>query len=161
MLTGNRLAELADLDPLGTLTQLTHLVLLENPVARKPNYRLWVLWRCRSVRFLDFVKVREAEREQAAELFGEDEKSMTDLAKSIVQARSATGAAAAAAVDGDAANGIGGRVKLSAKERKRVELMIRNAKSLAEIARLEKELNEGRIPGGVLADDDDDDDMED
>ena len=40
------------------------------------------------------------------------------------------------------------RVKLTEKEKKRVEALIRNAKSLAEITRLEKELNEGRIPGG-------------
>ena len=40
------------------------------------------------------------------------------------------------------------RVKLTDKEKKRVESLIRNAKSLQEIARLEKELNEGRIPGG-------------
>lgn len=45
---------------------------------------------------------------------------------------------------GDKAN----RVKLTEKEKKRVELLIRNAKSLQEISRLEKELNEGRIPGG-------------
>ena len=42
------------------------------------------------------------------------------------------------------------RVKLTDKEKKRVEELIRNAKSLQEIARLEKELNEGRIPGGVI-----------
>lgn len=42
------------------------------------------------------------------------------------------------------------RVKLTAAERKRVEQMIREAKSLQEITRLEKELNEGRIPGGAL-----------
>ncbi len=40
------------------------------------------------------------------------------------------------------------RVKLTEKEKKRVEGLIRNAKSLQEITRLEKELNEGRIPGG-------------
>ena len=40
------------------------------------------------------------------------------------------------------------RIKLTDKERKRVEALIRNAKSLQEITRLEKELNEGRIPGG-------------
>jgi len=28
--------------------------------------------------------------------------------------------------------------------------MIRNAKSLAEITRLERELNEGRVPGGIM-----------
>lgn len=44
------------------------------------------------------------------------------------------------------------RVKLTEREKKRVEEMIRNAKSLQEITKLEKELNEGRIPGGALAD---------
>lgn len=42
------------------------------------------------------------------------------------------------------------RVKLTEKEKKRVEEMIRNAKSLQEIARLEKDLSEGRVPGGML-----------
>jgi len=46
-------------------------------------------------------------------------------------------------------SGSGVRVKLTEKERKRVEVMIRNAKSLADITRLERELNEGRVPGGV------------
>ena len=40
------------------------------------------------------------------------------------------------------------RIKLTEKEKKRLESLIKNAKSLQEIARLEKELNEGRIPGG-------------
>lgn len=41
------------------------------------------------------------------------------------------------------------RVKLTDKERKKVEEMIRNAKSLQDIIRLEKELNEGRVPTGA------------
>jgi U2 small nuclear ribonucleoprotein A' len=49
------------------------------------------------------------------------------------------------------------RVKLTEKERRRVEKMIREAKNLQEIARLEKELNEGRIPGGALGSDPDND----
>lgn len=40
------------------------------------------------------------------------------------------------------------RVKLTEKEKKRVERLIKNAKSLQEIARLEKELNDGRVPQG-------------
>jgi U2 small nuclear ribonucleoprotein A' len=35
VLTGNNLAELADLDVLGRLPRLTHLVLLDNPVTKK------------------------------------------------------------------------------------------------------------------------------
>lgn len=46
------------------------------------NYRYWVIWRCPSVRFLDFAKVKDAERERATELFGSaDEPS--ELAKTV------------------------------------------------------------------------------
>ena len=45
------------------------------------------------------------------------------------------------------------RVKLTDKERKKVEELIRNAKSLQEIIRLEKELNDGRVPAGAQGDD--------
>jgi U2 small nuclear ribonucleoprotein A' len=44
------------------------------------------------------------------------------------------------------------RVKLTDKERKRVEELIRNAKSLQEIIKLEKELNEGRVPAAAQGD---------
>lgn len=46
------------------------------------------------------------------------------------------------------------RVKLTDKERKKVEELIRNAKSLQEIIRLEKELNEGRVPAAAMGLDD-------
>ncbi len=46
------------------------------------------------------------------------------------------------------------RVKLTDKERKKVEELIRNAKSLQDIIRLEKELNEGRIPAAAQGADD-------
>lgn len=41
------------------------------------------------------------------------------------------------------------RVKLTDIERKKVEQLIRNAKSLQDIQRLEKELNEGRVPAAA------------
>ena len=57
----------------------------------------------------------------------------------------------------DVPNGVSGRaqgekvmrVKLSETERKRVAEMIKNAKSFQEISRLEKDLQEGRIPAGA------------
>ena len=61
---------------------------------------------------------------------------------------------ASSLANGTAAAGAGAagdksyRVKLTEKERKRVEALIRNAKSLQEITRLEKELNDGRVPQG-------------
>jgi U2 small nuclear ribonucleoprotein A' len=156
VLTANNMSELADLDPLRNLTHLNHLVLLENPVTRKEHYRYWVIWRIPSVRFLDYQKVKDAERAKAKELFGTAEEP-TALASKIIGIKSRTfnvpsGGAERAPADKAV------RVKLTEKERKRVEKMIREARSLQEITRLEKELNEGRIPGGALDAGEDSDD---
>ncbi|KAF1817402.1 U2 small nuclear ribonucleo protein A [Eremomyces bilateralis CBS 781.70] len=150
VLAQNNLAELADLDPLATFKYLTHLVLTENPVTTKQNYRYWVLWRCRNVRFLDYQKVKKAERDKADELFGTQEEPSA-LAAKIMGVKSRTFDIPSADMNGEPSSKVN-RVKLTDKERKRVEELIRNAKSLSEITRLEKELNEGRIPGGVHPD---------
>jgi len=41
------------------------------------------------------------------------------------------------------------RIKLTDAERKRLQERIQKADSLEEIIRLEKELNEGRLPSGI------------
>ena len=41
------------------------------------------------------------------------------------------------------------RIKLTDDERKRLQERIKQADSLEEIIRLEKELNEGRLPTGI------------
>ncbi|KAJ5326063.1 hypothetical protein MYU51_010785 [Penicillium brevicompactum] len=156
VLTANNLSELADLDPLRQLTHLTHLTLLENPVTRKENYRHWVIWRIPSVRFFDYQKVTDVERTKAAELFGTAEEP-SSLASKILGVKSRT-FDVPAATSAPAEKGV--RVQLTDAERKRVEKMIREAKSLQEITRLEKELNEGRIPGGALGDADGDQAMQ-
>lgn len=43
------------------------------------------------------------------------------------------------------------RIKLTDPERKRLQERIKKASSLEEIARLEKELSEGRLPAGIYA----------
>ncbi|PYH49778.1 U2 snRNP complex subunit LEA1 [Aspergillus saccharolyticus JOP 1030-1] len=152
-LTANAVAELADLDPLRGLSGLTHLVVLENPVTRKEHYRHYLIWRIPSLRFLDYQKIKDAERAKVTELFGTAEEPSA-LASKIMGVKSRTfdvpashpGAAGGGAAGGDRAV----RVKLTEKERKRVEKLIREAKSLQEISRLERELNEGRIPGGAV-----------
>ncbi|KAK4865653.1 hypothetical protein LT330_009086 [Penicillium expansum] len=151
VLTDNNVSELADLDPLRTLGRLTHLCLLQNPVTRKENYRYWTIWRIPSVRFLDFQKVTDAERATAKELFGTYEEP-SSLASKIMGVKSRTFDVSAPAERTPAEKGV--RVQLTEKERKRVEQLIRDAKSLQEITKLEKELNEGRIPGGADADGD-------
>lgn len=121
------------------------------------NYRYWVIWLLPSVRFLDYQRVKDVERVQAKELFGTiDEPSA--LASKIMGIKSRTFDVSSAAAE-RAPTDKSIRVKLTASERKRVEQMIRDAKSLQEITRLEKELNEGRIPGGALGAEDADGDV--
>ncbi|KAI9729295.1 MAG: U2 snRNP complex subunit [Cirrosporium novae-zelandiae] len=148
VLTANHMAELADLDPLMRFHKLTHLVLMENPVTRKENYRYWVIWRCPSVRFLDYQRIRDAERHKASELFGTYEEP-SELASKIMHIKSHTSGAVSSTTDGAPVfTSKSTRVQLTDEQRKHVEKLIREAKSLAEITRLEKELNEGRVPGG-------------
>ncbi|PQE23941.1 U2 small nuclear ribonucleo A protein [Rutstroemia sp. NJR-2017a WRK4] len=179
VLTANNFSELADLDVLGGFARLLSLVLMENPVARKEVGWLfllgsawderrygdgklegeestfgtesweWILFRCPSVRFLDYKKVKQAERERAQELFGTVAEPSA-LASKIMGIKSKTFDTSSAA-NGTSANAPNKnyRVKLTDKERKKVEELIKNAKSLQEIIRLEKELNEGRVPVGA------------
>jgi U2 small nuclear ribonucleoprotein A' len=93
--------------------------------------------------------VKDVERQKGRELFG-SEAEPSALASKIMGTKSRTFDVGAAPTNGRAAPAEKSmRVKLTESERKRVEKMIREAKSLQEIARLEKELNDGRIPAGA------------
>ncbi|KAI8960825.1 L domain-like protein [Daldinia sp. FL1419] len=149
-LESNSLSELADIDPLGSFPRLTHLVLRDNPITKKEHYRYWVLWRCPTVRFLDFEKVKDAERKQAATLFGTAEEP-TDLASKIMGTKPKafdSALPANGATSGSLPTRMS-RIKLTEKEKKRLQDMIKKATSLDEITRLEAMLREGRIPAGV------------
>lgn len=160
-LAANSLAELADLDVLAKLGQLTHLVLADNPVTKKEHYREWVLWRCPGVRFLDYVKVKEVERQRGKELFGEGEE-ITELAGRIMGIKSKSFDLAATTSDtkgGDRGSGGGetsklSRLKLTDKEKRKLQELIKKASTLEEITRLEKALLEGRLPPGIMVGDD-------
>jgi len=151
VLTANHVKELADLEGLNGCGALTHLSLLENPVTRKEHYRLYLIWSIPSLRFLDFQRVREVEREQARELFGAAD-APSELAAQIkgVKTRTFDVSAPGTGVNGQA-DGVrkGVRTQLTDTEKKRVQELIKNAKSLAEITRIEKDLAEGRIPQGA------------
>lgn len=113
------------------------------------NYRYWIIWRIPSIRFLDFQKVKDAERQKSKDLFGTEEQPSV-LASKLMGTKSKTFDVGAASTDARAApTEKSMRVKLTETEKKRVEKMIREAKSLQEIARLEKELSDGRIPAGA------------
>ena len=62
VLSQNRLSSFVELDALAGLANLRRLSLVGNPVARKPHYRTYVVFRFPQLRELDFARVRDAER---------------------------------------------------------------------------------------------------
>ncbi|KAK3391043.1 leucine-rich repeat-domain-containing protein [Podospora didyma] len=169
VLTSNNLSELSDLEVLAGFPRLTHLVLIDNPATKKEvrhcldastnpleNYRYWVLARCPSVRFLDYQKVKLAERVHATELFGTVQEP-TELGKQIMGIKSKTFDVMTSSNAATGANSSKlSRLKLTDKERQKLQDLIKKATSLEEIIRLEKALNEGRLPAGIIVDGDDD-----
>ncbi|CAK9163211.1 unnamed protein product [Ilex paraguariensis] len=59
VLTSNRLTNLVEIDPLASLLKLQFLSLLDNNITKKPNYRLYVIHKLKSLRLLDFRKVKQ------------------------------------------------------------------------------------------------------
>ena len=112
------------------------------------NYRYYFLWRCPQIRFLDFQKVKDAERNQAKQLFGTFD-APTELAQSIIAVRSGKVQSYSAA---PTVNGAGGkqRLKITETEKKKFEALVRKAKTLAEVQKLEKMFSEGRLPAEVV-----------
>lgn len=58
VLTNNRIVNLVEIDPLASLRELKFLCLLDNNITKKPNYRLYVIHKLKSLRSLDFNKVK-------------------------------------------------------------------------------------------------------
>jgi U2 small nuclear ribonucleoprotein A' len=99
--------------------------------------------------------VKDAERKRAEELFGTADEP-TELASKIMGIKSKAFDTAAAPGDPSGSTSSGGglatrmsRIKLTEKEKKRLQDMIKKATSLDEITRLETMLREGRLPAGV------------
>lgn len=59
ILTNNNVTELGDLEPLRELRCLKYLSLLGNPVTGRKLYREWLVWRIKSLRVLDFQRIRD------------------------------------------------------------------------------------------------------
>lgn len=111
------------------------------------NYRPWVVFLCPSVRFLDFVRVTDAERSKAEKLFG-TAKEPSELARQIKSQKS-QGLIVPTFTNGSDSNA---KERIYTEEEKaKMRAAIKNSKSITEMASLEKEWQEGRIPAYILA----------
>ncbi|KAJ3099258.1 U2 small nuclear ribonucleoprotein [Phlyctochytrium planicorne] len=144
ILTSNMISELGDLDILSKFPELTHLSLLDNPVATKKHYRLYVLHLCPKLRVLDFRHVWDKERAEAKALFAGD--SGRQLASNLSSSRAGEGGEVAPRKAAPARTQTA--PSLSAEEAARIREAIKNAKTLEEIEKLKRQLEGGVVPGG-------------
>lgn len=145
VLSNNRLNNLQDLDPLWTLPKLQYLSLVDNPVTKQPNYRLYLIAKCKHLKVLDFRKVKLKERQQAAARFGGGAVE-TSGAKTFDPDEELAGATANAGVDMEEDTPMKGPTPESLTA---IKAAIANASTLEEVQRLENALKTGIVPSAV------------
>ncbi|KAG0226768.1 U2 small nuclear ribonucleoprotein A' [Actinomortierella wolfii] len=149
VLTNNALQELADIEGLAGLQRLEYLSLLDNPLTKKKYYRLWVIWKIKSLRVLDFQKVKLSERQEGKKLF-ETKSGPSALAESITAQKSSTF---------EPGEGVPQPLKtsvptltLTKEEQDTIREALAKATTLDEITRLEAALKEGKMPSHLIKD---------
>mmetsp|Transcript_8650 Transcript_8650/g.14910 ORF Transcript_8650/g.14910 Transcript_8650/m.14910 type:complete len:333 (+) Transcript_8650:56-1054(+) len=156
ILTNNKLANLQDLDPLAAFTKLTMLSLVGNPVIERPNYRLYVISKCKALKVLDFKKVKLKEREESNKVFPTEEAAAAHGANTFdadaeyeaqtQAAQQGAGQPAPAQPAKAVAAPAAARKGPTPEQLIAIKAAIANAATLDEIRRLEEALTTGHLP---------------
>lgn len=146
VLTNNRLLNLAEIDPLASFPKLQFLSLLDNNITKKPNYRLYVIHKLKSLRVLDFKKVRQKERVEAANLFASKEAE-DDVEKSALKTFTPGEVLVSEEIPKEEA--VSKVVPPTPEQIIAIKAAIVNSQTLEEVARLEKALKSGELPANL------------
>ncbi|CAI0610294.1 unnamed protein product [Linum tenue] len=146
VLTNNRLVNLVEIDPLASLPKLQFLSLLDNNITKRPNYRLYVIFKLKSLRVLDFKKVKAKERAEAEILFASKEVE-EEAKKEVVKPFTPAEAPIDVDVAGEQQNAK--VVGPTPEQIIAIKAAIVNSQTLEEVARLEKALSTGQLPADL------------
>ena len=124
VLHNNNFRTCAELHPLVDLPRLQRLSLVDNPVTRLPDYRLFVIARLPNLKQLDYARVTPEERAAATELFGKQ--------ASLTAANSAGGAAAGAQQQQPSS------AAMTDSQKEHIARLIQSATSLEDMKRIEE-----------------------
>ncbi|CAF0746753.1 unnamed protein product [Didymodactylos carnosus] len=140
ILSNNNIQELSDIDPLASLTKLTHISLTRNPIAMKKDYRLYVIHTLPNIRTLDFNRIRLKEKEAARKMFKTKSKEAAknkNKSKTFVPGEG---------LDGKPQQQTSQTPKISKKDTEAIKKAILEAKSFEEVEKLKAILQSGQIP---------------
>jgi len=162
ILSNNAFSELGDLEILGKCKSLQYLSLLGCPVREKKWYRSWVIFNCKSLRVLDFERIKDKERQSAQQLFLTPDKLPTSLYTTLLQTRTTTTTTTVVTAPANNSNSSGGVATttgsnktfvpgasgrlMTVEEKNKIREALTKATSAEEVRRLERQLREGYIP---------------
>merc|ERR1712194_884149 len=133
-----------DLEPLTKLKFLERLSLLENPVTKVKHYRPFMINKCsKTLRILDFNRIKDKERKAAALLFAGDRGKR--LLEEIAPPRTVKDAAMENSVQGT-------KTGPSPEVIERIKKAIAEAETIEEVTRLERALKSGLLPEDLQED---------
>jgi len=135
VLTNNRFTKFKDLEPLGDLMSLRCLSLLENPVTKQPNYRLYVIHLLPNLRLLDFQKIKQKE---SIKQFGQPPKKVKKQ-KSVITSDSA-----------DSLPQTQQQSEFSQEQATAIKAAIDKTSTMDDLYRIESALMAGQLPQDVL-----------
>ncbi|XP_050373458.1 U2 small nuclear ribonucleoprotein A' [Argentina anserina] len=149
VLTNNRLVNLVEIDPLSSLSKLQYLSLLDNNITKKPNYRLYVIHKLKSLRVLDFKKIKDKERLEAKTLFSS--KEVEEEARKVSPKKFVPAEDLEMAEEQQTPK----VVAPTQDQINAIKAAIVNSQTLEEVARLEQALKSGQLPADLKIMDDD------
>ncbi|TIA90785.1 hypothetical protein E3P99_01387 [Wallemia hederae] len=149
ILDHNRL-ELGELNALAGHPSLTYLDVRFNPASDTPKYRHWLIYSIPHLRVLDYERVTDKERKEAKDLFETSDGRPTAAAQDIRSLKSKGSDEDTSKNENTFIPGgedtSKGRL-LTAEDRENIRKAIMDADSVDEVARLERMLRDGFIPG--------------
>jgi U2 small nuclear ribonucleoprotein A' len=125
ILSNNKIESLSELDNLEGLGKLKMLSLLGNPVAQKPNYRLYLVAKLPSLKVIDFRKIKPREKAEARQMFGGGKKGEKAPSKTFVPGQPSD-------------------AEIQAQNAK-IKAAIQKANTIEEVQALERSLQEGKL----------------
>lgn len=149
VLINNNLSDYREIKKLSTLKALTHISLLKNPISKTPHYRKFLIHHNTKLRVIDFERVKQKERQEAAALFSGEagEALLKSLLKSTRSDQKSI-AGESASTNGTAAvqNAMNAH---TAAQTKAIKDAIASAKTLDEVKKIERDLLAGKMPNEV------------
>merc|ERR1712072_1090783 len=133
ILTNNHLKHLSDIDVLAECKNLHTLVLIDNDITKKKHYKNYVIHKLPQLKYLDFAKIKTADRDAAKKQFagkaGERLKAEIQAARTFVPG-----------------GGVAGENRLTEEQINEIKAAINKATTIDEVNRLEKALKAGQYP---------------